>query len=394
MSSFRLFSALKICSLLFYLLGLSVAKVPSTFNLDGVSYDVSEVIERDVAIIGGGSSGTYAAIRLMDSGKSVVLIEKEGLLGGHTNTYIDPTSGTAVEYGVQVFHNISIVTDYTSRLNVSMGLAIFSDNTPLYIDLSTGFVNTTISDLNITSGLARYIAQLEKYPYVESGFDLPDPVPEDLLLSFGDFAKKYDLDAEFMLFLQTFAQGLGDLLAHPTLYVFKNYGMGVINGIVQGYITTVPHDNSLIYQHATSILGKNVLLNSDIIHVDRSGSSVRILIKTPDGVKLINAKKLVFTIPPKIENLKGWDLSTSENSLFSQFNNSGYYSTLVSNLGIPSDVSIHNVGTNTPYGFPILPGIYAISPTMIPGLYNIGFGSPTAISDDQVKADIIAERVE
>ena len=44
-------------------------------------------IERDVAIIGGGSAGTYAAIRLKDMSKSVVVIEKDGILGGHTDTY-------------------------------------------------------------------------------------------------------------------------------------------------------------------------------------------------------------------------------------------------------------------------------------------------------------------
>jgi len=46
---------------------------------------VEETIHRDVCILGGGSSGTYAAIRLsQDLGKSVVVIEKAGRLGGHT----------------------------------------------------------------------------------------------------------------------------------------------------------------------------------------------------------------------------------------------------------------------------------------------------------------------
>jgi hypothetical protein len=39
------------------------------------------VITKDVAILGGGASGTYAAVRLReDYGKSVVLIEKEAVL--------------------------------------------------------------------------------------------------------------------------------------------------------------------------------------------------------------------------------------------------------------------------------------------------------------------------
>ncbi len=39
-------------------------------------------IEKDVCIIGGGASGTYAAIRLQQMGVDVTLIEKEGKLGG------------------------------------------------------------------------------------------------------------------------------------------------------------------------------------------------------------------------------------------------------------------------------------------------------------------------
>lgn len=41
----------------------------------------SSVIYKDVAIIGGGASGAYAAIRLKeDYGKSIVLVEKEAAL--------------------------------------------------------------------------------------------------------------------------------------------------------------------------------------------------------------------------------------------------------------------------------------------------------------------------
>ena len=53
----------------------------STF--DASKYSSSDVIKRDVAVIGGGSSGTYGAIKLRDMGKSVVVVEKTGTLGGH-----------------------------------------------------------------------------------------------------------------------------------------------------------------------------------------------------------------------------------------------------------------------------------------------------------------------
>ena len=46
-----------------------------------------EPLERDVCIIGGGSSGTYAAIRLQQMGVTVALIEKEDRLGGKQTTF-------------------------------------------------------------------------------------------------------------------------------------------------------------------------------------------------------------------------------------------------------------------------------------------------------------------
>ncbi|PQE04631.1 amine oxidase flavin-containing superfamily protein [Rutstroemia sp. NJR-2017a BBW] len=348
-------------------------RFPSSIEIKGESHNVTECIERDIVVIGGGSTGTYSAIRLLDSGKSVVVVEKDYRLGGHTNTFTDPATGLSDDYGVMVLHNTSTVRNYTSRLNVTMAAVLTSSSGPqLYADFRTGVINSTFSDANYTGGLQKYIQQLSKYPYVETGFDLPDPVPADLLLSF--------------------AQGLGDLLAHPTLYVFKNFGLGVIQGATSGFITTAANDNSLIYEHATSIIGEqNILFNSNILHVQRNNNCTRVIVKTPTGVKLIEARHLVFTIPPKIENLQGWDLSTSEQTLFKQFNNSGYYVAVVNNTGIPAYTSITNIGSDTPYGFAALPGAYAINPTRIPSLFNVYFGSATSLSDDVVKSEILAE---
>lgn len=70
------------------------------------SFSAKDTITVDVAIIGGGATGTYAAVRLKDYGKSVLVIEKSGRLGGHTETYFAtdapaPFTGAPVDYGVQ-----------------------------------------------------------------------------------------------------------------------------------------------------------------------------------------------------------------------------------------------------------------------------------------------------
>lgn len=48
------------------------------------SISKNEVLERDVCVIGGGASGTYAAVQLQQMGKSVALIEKQSRLGGQS----------------------------------------------------------------------------------------------------------------------------------------------------------------------------------------------------------------------------------------------------------------------------------------------------------------------
>jgi 2-polyprenyl-6-methoxyphenol hydroxylase-like FAD-dependent oxidoreductase len=62
------------------LVGLSIVTLraeAATVVVNGVSYHVDTVIARDDGIIGGGSTGTYTAIRLSGLGRTVAVIEQE-----------------------------------------------------------------------------------------------------------------------------------------------------------------------------------------------------------------------------------------------------------------------------------------------------------------------------
>ncbi|KAL3424063.1 flavin-containing superfamily Amine oxidase [Phlyctema vagabunda] len=361
-------------------------------NANGTDSRVCDIISRDVCVIGGGSSGTYAAIRLREEGKSVVVIEKTGRLGGHTDTYTDPVTGVKVDYGVVVFHNETLVRDYFARFNISMVAAALDGTVPvttLYYDLRTGTLSSYVPG-DPSAGLAAYGAELAKYPYVETGFDLPDPVPQDLLLPFGDFAQKYSAIQSAVPLIFSFAQGLGDLLAQPTLYVFKNFGSDILQMLAtNGFIVTAVHDNSLLYERAAVSLGPDVLFNSAIIAMQRGDDTAQIDIKTNAGTVQANCEKVLVTIPPKLNNLNGFDLSPEELQLFGQFGNSGYYTGLIRNSGIPNNVSVQNHGDDTPYNLTPLPGPYAFSYTASPDLLDVKYGSNTSLSDDFVKADIL-----
>lgn len=379
------------------LISLTACTLPSeassTCKVNGTSYDVHKVVTRDACVIGGGSTGTYSAIRLKDKGKSVVVIEKVGRLGGHTQTYIDQATGAPIDVGVLVFHNLTIVRDYFARFNVSLVAANFSAPgvTNVYSDFRTGAVVSTYTPGDPSAGLAAYGAQLAKYPYVETGFDLPHPVPEDLLLSFKDFVKKYSLESA-MPFIFNFAQGLGDILSLPTIYVFKNFGSDILQLIAtNGFLTTAAHDNSLLYEAAQASLGEDIYLNSTIIAMDRGGKEhATIIAKTQAGLVQMQCQKVVFTVPPKIDNLEGFDLSGKEIKLFGQFLNAGYYTGLIRNSGLPDNVSVTNVGADTLYNLPLLPSIYGLWQTGIPGLMNVQYGSNSTLSDDFVKSHILA----
>ena len=353
----------------------------------------NDTIVRDVVVIGGGSSGTYTAIGLRDLNQSVVVIERKDRLGGHTETYQDPVSKGFDNIGVVVWHDLPLVRSYFSRFNVPLKPigSGFGGITNKYIDFRTGKIVASYTPPDPAAALAAYGVQLAKYPYLNEGFVLPDPVPADLLLPFGDFVKKYSIgDAVQTIF--GYGQGTGDILNISTLYVAKVIGLDTLRCITTGaFLTAASGDNSEIYEKARAELGSDALLQSTVVAISRGGSKVKVLVATPSGLKIILARKVVITIPPKLNNLQGFDLSESERSLFSEFRNAAYYTGVLNNTGLPDNVSATDVGADTAYNLPALPGVYGFYPSGLPGLFDVKYGSPfVELPESKVKADIIA----
>ena len=369
--------------------------VPSSDDSFNTNWKAKDIITCDVVVIGGGASGTYSTIRLRDMNQSVVLIEQKDRLGGHTETFTDPTTQLKFDIGVRVWHDIDLVKNFFARFDVPLTQASFATPPGVvtdFVDFRTGALVPGFTPSDPTAALGAYAAQIAQYPYLEAGFDLPDPVPADLLLPFGDFVTKYNLAAAVGT-ISSFNQGIGDLLTTPTIYVIKLFGLSIIQGIQTGFLATERHDNSEVYQKAQALLSAaNVLLLSSHVTATQRDSNdgyARLLVSTPSGPKLVKAKKIMLTIPPTIQNLAHFDLDNTERSLFSQFSTSGYYTALIRNSGIPDNVILENTGAHTLYNLPPLPGIYGINPTGIPGLHNVLYGSPTSLPSDQVKRDII-----
>jgi hypothetical protein len=354
--------------------------------------DRRRVIRRDVAIIGGGSSGTYAAIRLRDLGKSVVVVEAKGRLGGHAELYVDPATGTMSNMGVVVWHNLPETRSYLSRLGVALKVAPISTASGAsasYVDFRTGkvvpgFIPPVPTQLPVLRDL------INQYPYLEYGFELPNPVPPELLMPWGDFLAKHGLDT-LPGMVANFGQGLGDITNQATLYVMKNFGASLIDDLLNGtFLFPVSGNTSEPYERATTILGDDVLLNSHVTSADR-GRGVELEVATPDGPRIIRAKKLVITAPPLVDNLSAIDLSHVEQSLFRRFRPGYYFTGVVRVAGIPANMGIQNTGADTSFNLPPLPGIYSLTPAGAPDLYQMKYGSPHALTDAQVQANTIAD---
>lgn len=255
----------------------------------------------DVVVIGGGAAGTYAAIKSKDLGKSVVIVEQQDRLGGHSKTYIDPATKQAVELGVAEYEDTPIVRAFYARFGVP--LYGFNYTTPGVTtedaDFTTGKVATPKQDGDLLAAWNALQTQVAKYPSLfYSLANVPYPVPADLLLPFGDFIRKYDLEAA-VPYLSLYGQGWGNFTTLPTLYAIKYFSPDFFNPATPG-AALASKDNSLIYEKASQELGRNVLLSSTVLSMDRSDKhQVSVIVQTPSGKKHICAKKLISAIPPR-----------------------------------------------------------------------------------------------
>jgi hypothetical protein len=357
---------------------------------------VAAAVDYDVLVVGGGSSGTHAAVRLQQSGKSVALVEKECRLGGHTNTYKDTATGNTFDYGTQVLVNTTTVRNLFASLNIP--LAPFKPGgQPKAVDFRNSVVGPSwpVVDANASAiALDKYQALLTQYPDdFFRGYHLPDPVPEDLLMPWGDFLRKYDLGAlAYDGFLQF--QGMGNILAQPTLYVMKLFNpMQVSARKNKTKVSEANHNMQGLWDAAEQKIGSGnstVLKCANIKTITRSPSCVTLTAETPSGMQTIRAKKLLMTIPPKVSLLNQFlDMTTEETDLFSRFNSSNYWNAVVSNTGFPQGVSLYNYDPKAAFGIPELPGAYYFT-AETDDLYSVQYSTPMEASDDYFTSDILA----
>jgi hypothetical protein len=356
------------------------------------------VIQRDVCILGGGAAGTYAALRLRDQGRSVVILERGNRLGGHAETFEDPDTGVPIDIGVQIFPDNPLVRGYFGRFGVPLSTRPPSAGGTSYsVDFRSGLpVNAySPSPAELGAALFAYL-QLVTGPFgflAQNGYQLPDwgPLLDQLVMPFGQFATENGLGALLPLFF-LYEQGFGSLLDAPTLYVLKNLGPEVVGGILGGSFLAAPTGVSALYEAATSALGGDVLFGTNVLLARRpTRGAVTMVVSTASGPRLIRSEKLLITAPPTLASLWNFDLDPEEQRLFGLFRPNFYWTGVVRTAGLAPGVSLTNKAAATPANLPPLPGLYSVSPTPVPGLTNVKYGSSTLLSDRVVRAAIRAD---
>ncbi|KAL8784617.1 MAG: hypothetical protein Q9213_003872 [Squamulea squamosa] len=362
----------------------------ATSQFSEASYASESVIKRDFVVVGGGASGTYAAVALHDKGKSFILVERNGRLGGQTETYTDSSTGTKVDYGVQAYHNDSVTLDFLARLKVHVTEFTFPPpSIPVYADFSTG---APVKDFNPGSLGTDYIAQLNRYPYLDDGFLLPDKVPEDLLLPWGKYLEKYSLQDSAWATTVGRPAAPGNLLEVLAIYVFNAFNsveVSLSQGRSNG-LSTARHDNSEIYEKAYSELRTDVLLSSTVVAARRSttrSGGVQLIVKTPTGNKLIIAKQLILGLQPVLDTMEPFGLDSKEQSTLAKLKGYPYYTGLVSNTGLSNTSWYTNVADNTQYNIPSLPNFNFFKPTTIKGQFLYWYSALQPTSREQIESE-------
>ncbi|KAJ6094204.1 FAD/NAD(P)-binding domain-containing protein [Penicillium canescens] len=344
------------------------------------------ILDRDIVILGGGSSGTYAAVQLVDQNQSVVVIEKQGRLGGATHTYYDPDTGRPFDFGVQFYYPTDLVTTYLKRLEIpTAGVSI--SGTTVYADfaesvLLPNFTYTYASD---------YSNELAKYPYLEDGYYLPEDIPEDLLLPWVEYVEKNNITTSAV---GTFREPnpAGQPLERLALFEFNGLNSVMLGELGGDAIHDSNGDNSAIYAKATSVIGaKNLLFNATVISGTRNETGVQLLVSTPTGKTLIRAKQLIVAAPPNASNLAPIDLNSHEEAVLSQIVGYPFYIGIVSNTGLPDNYTLENVGAKTEYNVPNLPYVVSLTGARnIPGVFAYAYSTLTEGTQAEVEANVTA----
>ncbi|KAI6778261.1 uncharacterized protein J7T54_004168 [Emericellopsis cladophorae] len=317
----------------------------------------TKTIKKDVAIIGGGASGSHAAVWLRDHGRTNVVIEKAEQLGGHTDFYKDPVSGLDINVGVQGWMEYGNGYNFPHRMGIpTTGSMSFTPNENYFVDFESGEpvegYQAPAPDAMVAA-LQTYLEVLYKYEdYILPGFEnFPDPdaIPEDLTMPFGDFVAKYSIEAGVPQIWDATAQGLGNTMDVATMFVMQASGVPMIEAFLGTAQSALPPSGRLydLYDAVADFLDEDVLYNSTVVKATREkGKKISLQVQDhgDDSITCVEAKRLLIAIQPTMGAMKAFDLDQQETDVFNKFGYATVYAGVIRHPSLqPSNAYSHRL---------------------------------------------------
>ncbi|KAK4223211.1 hypothetical protein QBC38DRAFT_54825 [Podospora fimiseda] len=373
----------------------------------------AKTIKRDVCIIGGGAAGTYAALRLRDAGKSVVIVEKSSKLGGGNRGTPNPT----------LLRDSKITRKLYSRFNIDLKrqkFAYFSDKAKTFkiIDFEKGeIVSPEKYDADGMPLPAKLRGSFEGSITPEALKSWQDQIPfykvDELSLTrkraknepkvkptihIKDQAYGKTVTGQYRNVIASmaynFCRGYGDLYKLPMINVVRNFGPTTLRALEEGFLMPEDVNNEKLYRLAQHELKNDILFNFTPVQSEETGGRIVIDVKRryspqdsgePDekNTATIEADTCFFTIPPSKENLAWLDLALYQQRILHGFKFTGWYTMKVSNTRLRDDIHFYG-GTTFGVKEHVRSGqkkshkpwqaIYDIRPTGVPGTFQLDFG--------------------
>ncbi|KAK0638488.1 hypothetical protein B0T16DRAFT_337098 [Cercophora newfieldiana] len=357
---------MRIFSALLAAVSLVVAAPPPPAALP-TSVATSEVIV-DVAVVGAGASGGYAAIRLKeDLGKTIAVIEKGAKLGGHVSTYDDPVAGRGFDFGVQTFNDYGPAAAFFDRLGIPYSENPRAGLTDRYVDFNTGsnvsFVPAAFSP-NTLGALETFLQVVEPWEelLLPGYWDFPSPenIPEDLLLPFGEFVVKHGIQDCVNLVFRVTGMGTGDMKNRLTMYVLSAFGPPMIRAFlgIDSIFTPNSRRNIEVYEKIQARLASDLLLDSTVVQTTRNTTGHILWVKNQSTgtYTLVRAAKLLIAIEPTPENMAPFSLDAEEEAVFSKLEHQRVHAGIVTHPQLPIGISLVNTPSSAaPSNFLELP---------------------------------------
>lgn len=255
--------------------------------------------------------------------------------------------------------------------------------------------------------VARWYNLTQKYANITLpglwNFPTGPDIPSDLLLPFGEFARRYGIEATTPFFTTISNVGVGGLEDVLTLYVLFAMGIPVTQEFLNNSLFVPANlSNSVLYDRAYNLLQDDVLLNSRVTTGNRSDSGVSLEVQSKNGTskKLIKAKRMLFTPPPSVQNLQPFGLEANETTALSTFTGTWNFAAVARVPAIPAGYSVYfyapDADSNNYLGIRDWP--WTLTLTTAPNvpadehLFEVLFATNYSISHDEAKS-IIASAV-